>query len=204
MPRGAGAPFTFGSFNALSKISSATLRLWREVLVTVPGSRLALKSGGMEPHVWLRRLAEHGIPRDRVVLLPHTKTIAEHLACYAELDVALDPFPYNGTTTTCEALWMGVPVVTLAGDRHAARVGASLLTAIGRPEWIAASPDDYVRIASELAADTVALARIRATLRDEVVRSPLGDHAAQAERFGTAVTACWKTWCERTALPVAV
>ena len=202
--RAEGAPFTFGSFNALSKISPATLRLWREVLVTVPGSRLALKSGGMEPPACLRRLAEHGIPRERVVLLPHTKTIAEHLACYAELDVALDPFPCNGTTATCEALWMGVPVVTLAGDRHAARVGASLLTAIGRPEWIAASPDDYVRIASELAADAVALTKIRATLRGEVARSPLGDHAAQADRFGTAVAVCWKTWCMRIALPVAV
>lgn len=99
----------------------------------------------------------------------------EHLEAYGRVDVALDPFPYNGTTTTCEALWMGVPVVTLAGRTHVARVGASLLTHLGAPEWIASSPDAYVACAATLASDLPALARIRGVLRERMAASPLCD-----------------------------
>jgi predicted O-linked N-acetylglucosamine transferase (SPINDLY family) len=127
-------------------------------------------------------------------------TVPEHLARYAEIDVALDPFPYNGTTTTCEALWMGVPVVTLAGDRHAARVGASLLTAACHPEWIAASRPDYVRIAAGLAAAPELRARLRAGLREEMKQSALLDHPGQAARFAAAVRQAWAAWCETQAV----
>jgi predicted O-linked N-acetylglucosamine transferase (SPINDLY family) len=115
------------------------------------------------------------------------------------MDVALDTFPYHGTTTTCEALWMGVPVVSLAGDRHMARVGVSLLTAAGHPEWIAHDPDNYVRIATDLASDHARLRAIREALRGELQASPLLDHVAQAARFGAALRDCWIKWCAQVA-----
>jgi predicted O-linked N-acetylglucosamine transferase (SPINDLY family) len=165
------------------------------VLAAVPDSRLLLKSFGLEAAACTARLAAHGIPAERVTLLPPTRTVAEHLACYAQMDVALDSFPYGGTTTTCEALWMGRPVITLCGDRHASRVGASLLTAIGHPEWIAAEAADYPRIAADLARDPVRLADLARSLRAQAVVSPLGDHAGQATRFGQALGACWQKRC---------
>jgi predicted O-linked N-acetylglucosamine transferase (SPINDLY family) len=186
---------TFGSFNVLSKAGAGTLRLWRNVLEAVPGSRLLIKSSGMDPVYWRGRLAGAGLPVDRVELIPMTPGVPEHLACYGRMDIALDCFPYQGTTTTCEALWMGVPVVTLAGDRHASRVGASLLTAVGHPEWIASTPEDYSGIASRLAADPARLRALRIGLRDDMRRSALLDYGAQAERFGAAVRSCWAGWC---------
>ncbi|MBK9991766.1 MAG: tetratricopeptide repeat protein [Verrucomicrobia bacterium] len=189
----AGQPITFGSFNNISKLSFQTLRLWAAVLNAVPGSRLLLKSSGLCEEMIAPRLLAAGLDRSRIELLAATTTIAEHLALYQRIDVALDPLPYNGTTTTCEALWMGVPVVTLLGDRHAARVGASLLTAIGHPEWIALSDNDYIRISAELANNTAKRTALRLSLRDDLRRSPLLDHVGQAARFGEALHQCWKT-----------
>jgi protein O-GlcNAc transferase len=197
-PSQSGA-LTFGSFNALSKLSDHTLRLWREVLAAVPHARLAIKSYGLETDRWQQRLSQAGIALDRVSLLQPKPGIAEHLACYAQIDIALDPFPYHGTTTTCEALWMGVPVVTLAGDRHAARVGVSLLHAVGHPEWIAQSDAEYVAKAVALAADPARLTAMRATLRAEMSRSPLLDHAGQAARFGTALRQLWQAQTQEPA-----
>jgi predicted O-linked N-acetylglucosamine transferase (SPINDLY family) len=203
-PCAKGGPVTFGSFNALSKVTARTLRLWRDVLDAVPHSRLVIKSFGLDAAAWASRLEAQGIPPARVSLLPPARTVAEHLACYARMDVALDPFPYQGTTTTCEALWMGRPVVTLCGDRHASRVGASLLTAAGHPEWIAADAAAYVNIAADLVRDPRRLAGISRALRGQAAASPLGDYAGQAARFGAALRGCWRTRCAREAAPVAV
>jgi protein O-GlcNAc transferase len=192
-PSALGAPITFGSFNNLSKITPATLHLWGELLHATPGSRLLLKSFGLTADSLASRLAAAQIDPTRVDLLPPPESIVEHLALYRRLDIALDPFPYHGTTTTCEALWMGVPVITLAGDRHASRVGVSLLTTIGHPELIAANTADYIRIARALATDPARLATLRANLRADLEKSPLLDHAAQAARFGNALTTCWET-----------
>ncbi len=193
-PAVAEAPFTFGSFNHLAKINATTLRLWSGVLAAVPGSRLLLKSMGLDipatRATLLARLRAAGIAEERVELLGPTRGVAAHLAMYAKVDVTLDPFPYHGTTTTCEALWMGRPVVTLAGDRHASRVGASLLTAVGHPEWIAETEADYVRIAAQLAADRARLAAQCHGLRDTLRGSVLMDHVGQAARFGEALLAC--------------
>jgi len=186
-----GRPIVFGSFNALSKLSAATLALWRDLLAAVPDSRLLLKSASEASAGWSRRLTDAGLTPDRVTLLAPAADLAGHLAAYAQVDVALDPTPYNGTTTTCEALWMGVPVVALAGDRHAARVGASLLTAIGHPEWIARTAAEYIRIAAAVAADHSGENR-GASLREQMRRSPLLDHRAQAARFGAALRACFE------------
>jgi predicted O-linked N-acetylglucosamine transferase (SPINDLY family) len=193
-PGGDKRSFTFGSFNHLAKINATTLNLWSAVLAAVPGSRLMLKSMGLDipaTQATLRsRLRAAGIADDRVELLGPIRGVAAHLALYAQVDVTLDPFPYHGTTTTCEALWMGRPVVTLAGDRHASRVGASLLNAVGHPEWIAETAADYVRIAAELAADRAALAGQCHGLRDTMRGSVLMDHAGQAVRFGEALLGC--------------
>lgn len=200
---GGAQPLTYGCFNNLAKITDTMLATWSRILAAVPGARLLLKGPGFsEPGVrehYLTRLARAGIAPDRVELLERTLETAAHLAVYHRVDVALDTAPYHGTTTTCEALWMGVPVVTLAGDRHMSRVGPSLLTAVGRREWIAQSAEDYVRIAISLAEDRKQLGIIRGGLRAEVAASPLGRHQEQAARFGAALRACWREWCEKPA-----
>ncbi|MDX2130852.1 MAG: glycosyltransferase [Planctomycetota bacterium] len=199
-PRAADAPVTFGSFNSAQKISSATVALWRGVLGRVPGARLLLKAVNFEDAALrddLRaRLAQGGIAADRVELRPPVRDKAGHLAAYADVDIALDPFPYHGTTTTCEALWMGVPVVTRAGDRHASRVGATLLHAVGRPEWIAPSDEAFIEIAARLAHDRGALARERMDLRERVRASPLCDQPAFCRRFEGAIRDAWRAWCD--------
>jgi protein O-GlcNAc transferase len=199
---------TFGCFNNVAKISDTTLELWGRVLAVVPGSRLLLKGrgfGGEEQRQrYLARFYAAGIAAERVEFLERTAKTEDHLAVYGRVDISLDTFPYHGTTTTCEALWMGVPVVTLMGDRHVARVSGSLLTAVGRPEWIAATAEDYVRIAAELAANPAELAAIRAGLREQVRNSPLGDHAGQSERFAAALRDCWQAWCATRAEVEAV
>jgi predicted O-linked N-acetylglucosamine transferase (SPINDLY family) len=197
-------PVTFGCFNNVAKISDTTLELWGRVLAAVPDSRLLLKGRGFGTSElrqrYLARLGAAGIAAGRVEFLERTATTEDHLALYRRVDISLDTFPYHGTTTTCEALWMGVPVVTLMGDRHVARVSGSLLTAVGHPEWIATSADDYVRIATELASDSAKLAAVRAGLRDQVRNSALGDHAGQAARFAATLRECWQRWCAHRAV----
>jgi protein O-GlcNAc transferase len=186
---------TFGSFNNLAKLSTPTLRTWAELLKRVPNSRLLLKGQGVGDAVvrtnMERKLLAAGFDLARVELLTRTPNIASHLELYRDVDVALDPFPYHGTTTTCEALWMGVPVVSLTGDRHAARVGASLLRALGRSDWCAHSTDAYLEIASSLVQDPAQLDELRAVLRPQMEKSALFDHVGQAKRFGDALRDCW-------------
>jgi protein O-GlcNAc transferase len=199
VPCAAKGTITFGCFNNVAKISDATFGVWARVLNAVPGSCLLLKGRGFGEEAvrqrYLARLAAAGLPVDRVEFLERTARTDEHLALYRRVDISLDTFPYHGTTTTCEALWMGVPVVTLMGDRHVARVSGSLLTAIGRGGWVAQTKDDYVRIATELGSNPEKLAAIRAGLRDEVRNSSLGDHVGQSTRFAAALRQCWQAWC---------
>ena len=196
-----GTPFTFGSFNNLAKVTDRMLRVWSRLLSEVPGSRLMIKATGLgEPqmHEWYcGRLRAAGIAGEKVVLLERTSSMRDHLSLYAQVDVALDTFPYGGTTTTCEALWQGVPVVSLAGDRHASRVGASLLRAVGHPEWVASDEESYIAIGKSLANDRERLNLGRSKLRSAMAGSPLLDHAGQASRFGEALRACWTDWCSR-------
>jgi predicted O-linked N-acetylglucosamine transferase (SPINDLY family) len=198
---------TFGSFSNFGKVTDAVLAAWGHILAQVPGARLLIKASGVaEPAViepLKQRLVRAGLDLQRVELLPHTRETAAHLALYHRVDIALDTFPYNGTTTICEALWMGVPVITLVGDRHAARVGQSLLQAVGHDEWIGTTADDYVRRAVALAADPARLGAVRAGLRREMMASPLLDHAGQAQRFGDALRRCWSAWCAQAATPAA-
>ena len=187
---------TFGSFNVLSKVNDATLDLWARVLAAVPQSRLLIKARSLDDAGTRERLtaalAARGIA-ERTELLAHTKTLSEHLATYNRVDVALDTWPYNGTTTTCESLWMGVPVVTLTGTTHASRVGASLLTALGLTDLIAPEGDTFVRAASALALDTSTRTTLLTTLRDRMKSSPLCDAPSFAARFWGAVTHTYDT-----------
>lgn len=179
----------FGCFNNLAKVTDETLRQWAPLLESAPGARLRLKAAGLGvARSWLEgRFLGCGIDPSRVDLIDRTPGTAEHLSWYQQVDIALDTFPYNGTTTTCEALWMGVPVVTLMGDRHSSRVGASLLAAAGRPEWVASTWSNYRLIAASLARDTAALAKRREDLRKQLEKSALMDHPAQGARFGEAL-----------------
>lgn len=204
-PSASGAPVTFGSFNALSKLNDRLIGVWRRVLDEVPGSRLLLKSVGLSEEEVRRdvaaRFARAGIGEDRLELLASVPTLLEHLSLYARIDVALDNFPYHGTTTTCEALYMGVPVVTLACEPgiHAGRVGVSLLNAVGLPELVAHSEDEYVRLAADLARDRERLAAVRSGLRERLLRSPLCDGPGLAGRFWNLVRGCWRERCGTTA-----
>lgn len=190
---------TFGSFNALQKLNGPLLALWARVLKAAPGSRLVLKSWNLaDAETWgplLRRFAEAGVEDGRVELLNPRDGVAEHLGAYSRVDIALDTYPYHGTTTTCEAMWMGVPVVTLAGDTHASRVGASLLKAVGVPELIATSEEDYVRIAAALAGDAAGLASLRGVLREKMRASELCDAAGFCRAFEAAIRGMWREWC---------
>ena len=188
-----GDGIVFGSFNALGKLTPEVVVAWAGILSDVPGARLLLKSQALGDEAVVAelraRFAARGIAPDRLELVAWIASRAEHLALYRRVDVGLDPFPYNGTTTTCEAMWMGVPVVTLAGDRHAARVGAALLTRVGLPGLIAHDVAAYRRIAVALAADAGQRTALRAGLRERMRRGPLGDAAGLAAAVEAACRA---------------
>jgi predicted O-linked N-acetylglucosamine transferase (SPINDLY family) len=185
------APITFGSFNSTLKIVPETTALWSRVMQAVPDARLLLKSTSMRDAAARERLlhdlAAAGIDGSRVELIAYAANRDDHLRLYNRV--------HNGTTTTCEALWMGVPVLTTLGDRHAARVSASLLTALGHPEWIATSPDMFVETARALTADRARLADLRGSLRAAMQASPLCDSASYAKRLHAALRACWRDHC---------
>jgi predicted O-linked N-acetylglucosamine transferase (SPINDLY family) len=191
---------TFGSFNTYSKISPAVFSMWQTILKAIPTARLIMKSKSFSDttvrnHV-MTLFRNEGIAEERLKLLAWTQSRREHLELYSHIDIALDTFPYHGTTTTCEALWMGVPVITLAGDTHASRVGVSLLSAVGLPELIARTQEEYIALSVQLASDPQQLRSLRESLRERIARSPLTD----AKRFILALEKCyrdiWKSWCE--------
>ena len=179
LPALANGYVTFGSFNNLSKVSATTFDLWAGLLRELPGSRLLLKPSSLtDAAVRERVLGEfgaRGVGPWRIDLLERLPGQAAHLAVYHKVDIALDTFPYHGTTTTADALWMGVPVVTLAGTEHRSRVGVSLLRSAGLPDLIADSPGAYARTALGLADDLPALSELRVVLRDRLRRAPLTD-----------------------------
>ncbi|MFT3683461.1 MAG: tetratricopeptide repeat protein [Phycisphaerales bacterium] len=184
-------PVTFCCFNRLQKISRQTLSMWAEILRRVPRSRLVFKDGQLKDGPTLaiiqRELARWGVDPARVELLSMTATLPEHWQAFNRCHIALDAYPYHGTTTTCEALAMGTPVVTLAGPTHVARVGASILTAAGAPELIAKTPDEYIQLAIDLASDRSRLAHYHATLAGRFRAGPICDEPGFADRLTTAL-----------------
>jgi predicted O-linked N-acetylglucosamine transferase (SPINDLY family) len=191
---------TFGSFNNPAKVSMATFDAWAKLLSRLPQARLILKGISFADAAtrasFFARLGDRGVAADRVELVTRLPGVAEHLALYHRVDIALDPFPFNGTTTTCEALWMGVPVITLRGHRHAGRVGASLLSQVGLTDFIADSIEEYVEIAIGLAANPGRLAELHRLLRSRVAASPLCDEGAFAFKMEAAFRTMWQRWCQ--------
>lgn len=200
LPAIAAGHVTFGSFNILPKVSDRIFALWERVLTEIPSAKFVMKNRQLEdPGIMSRvraRFTAAGLGPQRVELLPPTRSFAEHLALYNRLDLALDTFPYHGTTTTCEALWMGVPTITLMGDVHAARVGGSLLQAAGLEECVAADDDAFVRIARTLAGDVRRLADMRAGMRERLRASRLCDVGEYVRGLGEALRGMWREHCE--------
>ena len=188
---------TFGSFNTVQKMPPSQVALWARVLDAVPGSRLLLKSlpDTVIADRFHRLFADEGIDPARVEFLHWTTSRPEHLRLYHRMDIALDTFPYHGTTTTCEALWMGVPVLSLCGDRHVSRVGASLLTRVGLTDWIAGDRDAYVEIAARHAGELGTLAQLRAGLRGTMRGSALCDAPGFTRDLEAAFRTMWQAWC---------
>lgn len=182
-----GVRFTFGCFGAASKHSPRLLELWRRVLEAAPQARLLLKSVSLTDDATLNlmrdRLASSGIPVERVEFRPSSPDLAAHLAMYNDVDLSLDTFPYHGTTTTCESLLMGVPMLTLAGQTHAARVGPSLLQASGFAADIASHPDQFIAIAAQRAAAGQRGIESRREARARFLSSPVCDGAGFSARF---------------------
>ena len=197
-PFGKTGAITFGSFNNLPKISERVVEAWSRILRRVPGTSLLMKSKALRDKSVKERyiglFEANGISADRVVMLSHLPSITEHLNLYSRIDIALDTFPYNGTTTTCEALWMGVPVISLNGNRHAARVGASILKHIGLPDLIAETEDEYVSRAVQLSHDRDLLTNLRETIRGRMKRSPICDAASFARKMENAYMEMYEDW----------
>jgi predicted O-linked N-acetylglucosamine transferase (SPINDLY family) len=165
----------------------------------VPTARLALKATALRrPEAGdevKARFAAAGVEADRLKFLGYEAEARHHLAAYREIDLGLDPFPYNGTTTTCEAMVMGVPVLTLRGDRFIAHVGESLNRAVGLDDWVAADAEDFVHKAVAIAADLPRLAALRAGLRPRLIASPLCDAPRFARHLEAAFRGMWRHWC---------
>ncbi|GJQ29514.1 MAG: hypothetical protein HBSAPP03_13980 [Phycisphaerae bacterium] len=192
------APITFGSFNRTMKVGPKAVETWAKILKAVPDSRLLFKIQIASDEVgpaFARQFAAHGVEPSRIVAAPWTKKPGEHFTMYRRMDIALDSFPYNGTTTTCEATWMGVPMIALAGRTHRERVGVSLLHSLGTPELVAESTDEYVRLAVELAKDRDRLRRYHRDLRGMITASPLVDAPRFARDFERLLRDLWRTWC---------
>ncbi len=187
---------TFGSFQRMNKISDATLEAWARILQRVPNARLRLQCKQIADKQLRARFTERlhgfGIPTDRVTLVGPVPDRAAYLACHDQVDIVLDTFPYPGITTTCEALWMGVPTVTLAGNTLLSRQGASLLHCVGLDDWVANDAADYVSRAVRHAGDLEALARLRAGLRDRARTSPLFDATRFARDLELAFQTMWE------------
>ena len=194
-------PFTFGSFNDLRKMSPSTLTTWASILKETPPPRLVLKPSRLaEQEVQadiLSRFQLLSIDPSRIDLLARTPTTRDHLDLYNQIDCSLDTFPYTGTTTTCESLMMGVPVLTLLGQAHAGRVSASLLEAVHIQSCIAHSTKEYIDKASAIASQGVRCADDRQALRDQLMHSPLVDQVAYCRKIEEVYRTLWKAWCEK-------
>jgi predicted O-linked N-acetylglucosamine transferase (SPINDLY family) len=191
---------SFGCFNNGSKIRDPVLAVWARVIKGLSGSRIVVKNRTLSDAVFRKELRDRfraaGGDPAALVLHGFEPTPTAHLALYAEVDIALDTFPYNGTTTTCEALWMGVPVVTLAGDSHVSRVGVSLLTNAGLGDLVAHTEDEYVSILMTLAGDHERREKLRRSLRDQMLNSPIGDAPLFTRHLEGAYRAMWRQWCD--------
>jgi predicted O-linked N-acetylglucosamine transferase (SPINDLY family) len=188
----------FGALNRLSKVTPTIIGLWAQVLAAVPRARLMILSpSAVEPATnaeICQLLARHGISSDRLDIA-HRAPREKYLELFNHIDVHLDTFPYNGCTTTCDALWMGVPTVTLAGRAYASRMGLSLLTHAGLADLVATSPAEYVNIAAGLATNQPRRTELRESMRHRLLKSPLMDYHGLAREMESAFRFAWRQWC---------
>jgi predicted O-linked N-acetylglucosamine transferase (SPINDLY family) len=198
LPARARGAVTFGCFNRLSKLTPEALELWARILGAVPGARVVMKFHGLDqPAIQARvrgAFEGQGIAGERIVMLGGTNS-REHLGAYGQVDLALDPFPHGGGVTALDGLWMGVPMVTLLGERIPTRMGPSILTTLGLPEFIAGTPEEYVAVAVRWARNLDELARVRAGLRERMRASVICDHRAYCRAVEDAYRWMWRRWC---------
>lgn len=191
---------TFGSFNNFVKLRGEMVRLWADLLDALPDAHLVLKGNGYADPATQKEIREkfssHGVSGERLAIHGPTKSLADHLGFYSQVDIGLDVYPYNGATTTCEALWMGVPVVTLAGRTHVSRVGASILNQVGLAHCVTGSAGEYVAAALKLARDREGLERLRRNLRQRLWGSPLCDAQGFTRGLESVYRQRWRRWCE--------
>jgi len=195
LPAVSAGVLTFGCFSNISKINDEVVALWARLLLHVPGSRLLLKAKQLgDPtvqHKIKHRFERHGVAPERL-LLEGPEPRAAYLAAYGRVDMGLDTWPFPGGTTTAESLWMGVPVLTLAGEEFLSRQGSGMMRSVGLEDWVATSSEDYLRLAAQKAADLDALGQLRAGLRERALRSPLFDAAQFARDFEDAMRGMWQ------------
>ncbi len=190
---------TFGSFNNYAKLNADILAIWAQILQQVPEAKLLLKARSLNDPDTRQRLKQQltalGIDSGRLILANYTDSTVAHLKYYHQIDIALDSYPYHGATTTCEALWMGVPVVTLVGERQASRMGLSILSALGLTELIADKPAEYINISVKLANNRSYLQELRTGLRHKMQTSPLMDDKSFTRHLEKIYRQVWKKWC---------
>ena len=186
----------FGSFNVLAKVTPAVIAMWSRVLARVHDSRLMMMAaaGNLTDQGFREAFAGHGIEPERIVLVGRTSRF-EYLERYQKVDLCLDPFPYNGVTTTCDGLWMGVPLITLPGKTSFSRQGASFLSHLGLAELIANSQEEYVEIAAWAASHLGRLNEWRAGLRETMKKSTITDGPRFTRHLEEAYSRIWQTWC---------
>jgi protein O-GlcNAc transferase len=197
LPLASNGYITFGSFNNISKVTPEVVDVWAKVVRQVPGAQMCLKSGAFDDSEVRARYAElfarRGVHVGRLTFIGRTSQ-QEHLKLYSQVDIALDPFPYNGTVTSLESLWMGVPVISLEGDRFVSRVGLTLLSALGLEELVARSTPEYIKIAAELASNAQRLAALRTGLPSRMMSSALLDGRSFTEHLEAVYREMWHRW----------
>jgi len=195
-PMTTGAPPTFGCFNNLAKVTEPVIDLWAQLLSRVPAARLLLKGRQLE-HALVKkditaRFSRAGVAPERLLLDGFARRSDSYYPAFSRVDVCLDPFPFTGGTTTLDSLWMGVPVVTLHGDRMGARQGAAMLSHLGLDHWVAKDPEDYVRIASNAIAEPVMLAELRQGIRERMLTSVIGNTDQFAAALASSLLELWQ------------
>jgi predicted O-linked N-acetylglucosamine transferase (SPINDLY family) len=189
---------TFGCCNNLSKISPDVITLWSRILLAIPTAKLLIEAPGLHQREFKKsfvaRFEKNGLNADRLIL--KNRDTANQYLIYHDIDIALDPFPYNGGTTNCDLLWMSIPLITLPGSAEVSRLGLSFVSTIGHPDWAAKTPDEYVAKALELANDVGKLNETRLALRGEVERSPLMDGTLFAKNLEIAFHSMWRQYVE--------
>jgi predicted O-linked N-acetylglucosamine transferase (SPINDLY family) len=188
---------TFGCLNRFDKVSGPALEIWSNILRSLPGARLVIQAepGSHREKVY-ERMSAAGVTADRIECVARAPERA-YLERYQNVDLSLDPFPYNGHTSMLDSLWMGVPAISLAGQTAVGRGGVSILSNLGLTELIAGTPEEYVEIAVRWATDRPRLALLRAVLRARLEASPLADGRRFAADVQAVYREIWKTWCSR-------